>query len=69
MPKVIAITSISHDGTLYEPGDFLDCTSAQAKSLCALGSAKMTGKAAETEAEDLEEFAKPKPEPKAKRKK
>jgi len=60
MPKVTVVTSINHDGTLYEPGDFLDCTPAQAKSLCALGSAKMTGKAAEAEAEEPEPIGKPK---------
>lgn len=47
MPKVTVITSINHDGVLYESGDTLECTAKQAKDLCGLGSAKMAGKTAE----------------------
>lgn len=47
MAKVTVTTPINHDGVLYEPGDVLECSNAQAKNLCGLGSAKMAGKAAE----------------------
>lgn len=64
MAKVTAITLINHDGVLYNPGDTFECTAAQAKTLCGLGSAKMAGRASAEDAEtggETETTAPPKP--------
>lgn len=52
MAKVTVITPINHDGVLYNPGETLECSAEQAKTLCDLGSAKMAGKTKPLETEE-----------------